>query len=565
MAQHAIIEVRDVSQRVRGGRLTLHGVSLTIGPGELVAIIGGSGTGKTTLLDTICGLASPAAGEVRWDGLRGGFGYVPQDDIIHLDLPLRRTLRYAARLRLPAAATADEVDGAVRDVLRVLGLADRGDVPVGSLSGGQRKRASIAVELLTRPGVFFLDEPTSGLDPARGAELMRVLRRLASEGTTVVLTTHNPLDAARCDKIAVLADGGYLAFFGPPAEACAYFTTDGIEGIYERLAGEGTPQWWGQRFVDSRILPARNGRPLAAPALGADGTDIHRVIGPVRQWALLTQRNVDILVRNRLTLAILIGSPIMVLLMFAVLFRPGAFDPAQPSPGTTVMILFWIAFGGFFFGLTYGLLQISTEFAVLRRERFAGLRAGPYVLAKAGVLLPLLVVVDAALLGVLRVLDRLPPHGDYGAIFLTLVLASASALGLGLLISAAVSQPAQATLALPMVCFPQVLFVGAILPVPVMAAVGRWISYAMSNRWAFEGLGHSLGVERLWAHGRSPLGPPLLASYGDTFSHAVAMDWAILGGFTVAFLAAACAVVVRKTRQQRMRGASPSRSGSRSR
>jgi ABC-type multidrug transport system ATPase subunit len=570
MAQ-AVIEVHDVSQRVRGGRLTLHGVSLTIGPGELVAIIGGSGTGKTTLLDTICGLVPPAAGEVRYEAGRGGFGYVPQDDIIHAELPLRRTLRYAARLRLPADATAGEIDGAVADVLRVLDLDSRADVPVGSLSGGQRKRASIAVELLTRPRVFFLDEPTSGLDPARGAELMRVLRRLASEGTTVVLTTHNPLDAGRCDKIAVLADEGYLAFFGPPAEACAYFAAGSIEEIYERLAGDGTPQSWGQRFADAQLAAPSPAPPEAEPP--AEGT--RRVIGPIRQWILLIRRNADILVRNRLTLAILIGSPVMVLLMFAVLFRPGAFDPAHPSPSSTVMIIFWIAFGGFFFGLTYGLLQISTEFAVLRRERFAGLRAGPYVLAKACVLLPLLVAVDAALLGVLRALSRLPAHGDYGAMFLTLVLASASALGLGLLISAAVSEPAQATLALPMVCFPQVLFVGAILPIPVMAAVGRWISYAMSNRWAFEGLGHSLGVDRLWAAGRSPLGPPLLASYGGTFSHAAAADWAILGGFTVAFLAATCAVVVRKTPrqritvrknpQQRIRGDSPSRSGSRSR
>jgi ABC-type transport system involved in multi-copper enzyme maturation permease subunit len=133
-------------------------------------------------------------------------------------------------------------------------------------------------------------------------------------------------------------------------------------------------------------------------------------------------------------------------------------------------------------------------------------------------------------------------------VFAILPLSSAAALGLGLLISAAVSEPAQATIAMPMVCFPQVLFVGAILPVPVMAVVGRWISYAMSNRWAFEGLGHSLGVNRLWADGGSPLGPPLLASYGNTFSHPVAADAAILAGFTVAFLAATCAVIVRKTR-----------------
>lgn len=114
MAQQAIIEVRDICQRVNGGRQTLHDISLTIGQGELVAIIGGSGTGKTTLLDTICGLLPPAPGEICYDGQPGGFGYVPQDDIIHLDLPLRRTLRYAARLRLPARATPAEIDTAVR-------------------------------------------------------------------------------------------------------------------------------------------------------------------------------------------------------------------------------------------------------------------------------------------------------------------------------------------------------------------------------------------------------------------------------------------------------------------
>jgi ABC-type multidrug transport system ATPase subunit len=540
-----LIALRGVSQQVRDGELILRGISLTIGRGELVAIIGGSGTGKTTLLDTMCGLRPPAAGEVH-RGERGRHGYVPQDDIIHLGLPLRRTLRYTAKLRLPAGTTAEQADQAVTGVLKALELADRADVGVGSLSGGQRKRASIAAELLTRPGVFFLDEPTSGLDPARGAELMRTLRQLASEGTTVVLTTHNPLDAQRCDKIAVLADQGYLAFFGTPEAACGYFGTGSLSEIYERLAGQDSGQEWGRRFAESAPPPETtvpentdreitNSKELAA-------------IGSFRQWLLLTRRNAEILARSRLTLAILIGSPIMVLAMFVVLFKPHAFGPGQPNPQTTVMILFWVAFGGFFFGLTYGLLQICSEFAVLRRERFVGLRAGPYVLAKVAVLLPLLAVVDAAFLLVLRALGRLPAAGDYGAVFLTLVLSTAAALGLGLLISAAVSEPSQATIAMPMVCFPQVLFVGAILPVPVMAAVGRWISYAMSNRWAFEALGHSFGVNRLWADGGSPFGPPLLASYGDTFSHPVAADVAILAGFTVAFLAATCAVIVRRTR-----------------
>jgi ABC-type multidrug transport system ATPase subunit/ABC-type multidrug transport system permease subunit len=578
----AAIDVRAISQRVRSGTTTLRDVSFTVTRGELVAIIGASGSGKTTLLDAMCGLRPPTSGSVIRSS--GNVGYVPQDDIIPLALPLARTLRYAAALR--EVSDPDAVD----DALRALDLAGRSAVPVGHLSGGERKRASIASELLARPGLFFLDEPTSGLDPARGAELMRVLRRLTSAGTTVVLTTHNPLDADRCDKVAVLAAGGHLVFFGTPAAAREYFGADTLDEIYERLAGLSDPvKAWSRRFLkfsrtsaavspastpppppgarvrvpvaSGPMSPAARSATAAAPgstAPAANGTAgaaspipaelASGVLRPLRQWILLTMRNADVLARTRLTLAMLAGSPVAVLLMFLVLFRPGAFDPAHPSPTATVMILFWVAFGGFFFGLTYGLLQICAEFAVLRRERFAGLSAGAYVLAKAAVLLPLLAVVDLLFLVVLRVLGRLPGSGDYPATFVTLLLCSAAALGLGLLVSAAVSEPSQATIAMPMACFPQVLFVGAILPVPTMAVAGKWISYAMTNRWAFEALGNSLGVARLWATGRSPLGPPLLASYGSTFGRAVGVDWLILAAFTVAFFAATIAVVIRKTR-----------------
>jgi ABC-type multidrug transport system ATPase subunit len=547
------IEATDLSQRVDGDRATLDGVSLTIESGQLVAIVGGSGAGKTTLLDALAGLRPPAAGTIRYDAtgsLRWSeFGYVPQDDIIHLELPLARTLTYAARLRLPKAT---EVGRAVRDVLVTLDLADRADVRVGSLSGGQRKRASIAVELLTRPRVFFLDEPTSGLDPATGAEVMRMLRRLADGGMTVVLTTHTPADVRHCDALAVLTKGGRLAFYGTPGEALTHFGVTSIEEIYETVEGvsaeEGAPAEVGASAQEGASTEAEIVPPVPSPG-------IQHPIGGVRQWWLLTRRNLDILLRNRLTLAILLGSPVMILLMFLVLFQPGAFGPAHSDPPTTVMTLFWIAFGGFFFGLTYGLLQICVEFPVLRRERLAGLGVMPYVLAKATVLTPLLAAVDALLIGVLRALDRLPQAdaATYGRLFVTLLLSSVAALALGLLTSASVSDPAQAAIALPMLCFPQVLFVGAILPVPVMAVAGRAISYAMTNRWAFEGLGGTLHITGIWRAGTSPIGAGLITAYGDTFGRPVAADWVILAGFTVAFLVATCLVL-----QQRVRGARPS-------
>ncbi|MEU4470602.1 ATP-binding cassette domain-containing protein [Micromonospora sp. NPDC023888] len=540
------IAAGGLGQTVRGGRQILDDISLTIAPGELVAIIGVSGAGKTSLLELLAGVRRPTAGTVTYDGTApaGAIGFVPQDDIIHRELPLARTLRYAARLRLAPGTGPAEVTRRVAEVLAELRLTERAATGVGLLSGGERKRASIAVELLTRPGVFFLDEPTSGLDPAIAVELLRVLRTLADSGTTVVLTTHQITDVDRCDRVVVLTRQGRLAFSGTPAAAREFFDLRSLVEVHPRLDEASHPAEWPDRFAAQRD----DSGPAGAVGGGGSALPAPRRVGRLRQWAVLTARDAEIVVRNRLTLAILLGSPLMVLAMFALLFRPGAFEPTRPSPTVTVMILFWIAFGGFFFGLTYGLLQICTELPILRRERLAGVRLLPYLMGKVAVLLPLLALVDLALLGVLRGIDRLPPVDgtDFAALYATLLLSSAAALTLGLLCSAAVSDAAQATLMLPMLCFPQVLFVGAILPVPAMAVGGQWLSFAMSNRWAFEGLGHTAGVERLWRDGGSPLGPPLLATYGDSFSRPVWVNWLVLGGFTVLFLVAAWAVLVRR-------------------
>ncbi|MFF8024658.1 ATP-binding cassette domain-containing protein [Streptomyces sp. NPDC007896] len=540
-----------MGQRIRGAGNVLHDVSLDVAPGRLTVIAGSSGAGKTILLQTLAGLRAPTEGTVLHDGAQPGppgpeFGFVPQEDIIHRELPLRRTLVYAAGLRMPPGTTPESVGAGVDRVLEALGLSSRAATPVRALSGGERKRASIAAELLTRPRVLFLDEPTSGLDPVTGAALLRTLRALAEDGTTVVLTTHTLADLLRGDQVVFLSPDGEVAYAGEPGALCGAFGVGTVEEVYEAVA-RGVRV---ERAASPEVVP---GADTPSPRVSV------RRVGAVRQWSLLTRRGTALLLHNRLSVAVLAGSPVMIVAMFAVLFRAGAFDRAAPDPGSTAMIMFWIAFGAFFFGLTYGLLQICTELPVLRREWLAGLRIGPYVASKLTTMLPVLAVADVLLLVVLRALDRLPAAGwgAYGSLFVSSVLASAAALALGLLASAAVTEPAQATLMLPLLCFPQVLFSGAFVPVPRMTGAGEAISWAMTNRWAFEALGSGVGLESLWRTGTSPLGPPLLDSYGDSFGHPASRGWLILAGFAVLFLAVTWAILVRKCRE----GAVRSRAG----
>jgi ABC transport system ATP-binding/permease protein len=562
------IRAHSLDQHVHGHQI-LHGVTLQIEPGEVVAIVGPSGAGKTTLLETLAGLRKPTQGTVRseifgadTDQIRMGF--VPQEDIIHRELPLQRTLVYAAQLRLPAVTSAAVAGRVVDETLRQLDLGHRADVAVGSLSGGQRKRASIAVELLAHPQVFFLDEPTSGLDPATAGELIRLLRRLADGGTTIVLTSHSPTDIDRCDRVVFMARDGYLAFTGTADEARRYFGVDDLAQVYDRLEFERSPAEWADAHAahvaalalhqptsmgtDPLGVPPVSPSASPSPSTGTGtgtGTGTSRPVNAVRQWAVLTRRSAAHLLRNRLTMTVLAGSPALVVVMMATLFQAGTFDSGATTAGPAVQTVFWVAFAGFFFGLTYGLLQVVNESAILRREQRSGLRAGAYVMSKVAVLTPVLVAVSVLMLVVLWLLDRLPDAGAgvYAALLLTLVLESTAAMALGLLASALVNDAAQATLALPLICFPQVLFAGAIVPVNDMAGIGRGISHGLANRWAFESLGRSLGLGSRAEH------LPEMASYHSVFTGSAAAGWLVLVLFSGVTLISTAAVLRVKARR----------------
>ena len=270
------------------GKQILEPTSLSIEPGELVAIIGESGAGKSTLLKALAGVTRPTSGRVTVNGedLLGRLtdvGYVPQDDIVHPLLTVREALGYAARLRLPEDVSDEEIDAAVARVLGELSLAEHAETMIGSLSGGQRKRTGVATELLNRPSVLFLDEPTTGLDPGLETQMMKLFRELSRGGRAIAIVTHATKNLALCDRVVVMGRGGVLTFDGPPAAALEFFGVGDYDGIYaalpDKAAGgvanvvrvaSGGPR--SERGPAAACGRGTATRPGAAPAPGPDGS-----------------------------------------------------------------------------------------------------------------------------------------------------------------------------------------------------------------------------------------------------------------------------------------------------
>lgn len=529
-----VVRVDRVSSRV-GDVTTLQPTSFTISRGEVVGIAGGSGAGKTTLLETIAGIRTPSSGHVARSEPTA---FVPQDDIIHQEMPLGRTLLHAASLRLDVDATqrAEAVD----TVLQRLDLEDKIDVIVEDLSGGQRKRASLAAEMLTDPRLFLLDEPTSGLDPANASELMRSLRSLADAGSTIVLSTHSPADLVRCDRVVFVARGGQVAFVGSPTEAKVFFGVADLTDVYELL----------NQVQDAAVCAAAiDDEAPREPALQPPGDSADAwsdlAPSPIRQWVGLVRRNVDLIRSNRLTLGILLGSPVFIISMMTFLFPAGAFDADAGSVALAIQTLFWLGFNSFFFGLTYGLLQVVGEFEIVRRERRIGLSLCAYIGSKLTVLVPMLAVVNVAQLVAMEAAGRLPDMttSDRIAVFMSLQLLSTAAVAIGLHASSAVQNPAQATLALPMLCFPQVLFAGAVVPVSSMGWFSEAMSMPLAVRWGFEPLGRILDL------GPAATREPGTAGFAEAFTGSPLVGWAVLIGLIVMGTAATIRTLSRRTAQ----------------
>lgn len=471
------LQARHLTVVTGAGKVLLEDVSLRIPAAALVAVIGPSGAGKSTLLGALTGLAPATIGRVIWNGrdlyaqydeLRAQVGLVPQEDILHSQLTVIRALRFATRLRFPPDTSDDERNHRISDVLREVGLEAQANQRIDSLSGGQRKRTSIALELLTAPPLLFLDEPTSGLDPGLDLQVMTGLRALADGGRIVVVVTHSVLALDTCDLILLMAPGGRIAYYGPPGELLSFFGAASYPAVFANLDSERAPNRYAasslaQKYIgDTGLVPAPNYLgPPPAP----------RTPRPWTQLATLSARTLAVTAADRTLIGLLIGMPLLLALMSRAVPGTNGLSMAASSgvvtEATTRLIVLII--GACLMGSALSCRELVRERAIFRRERAVGLSTAAYLASKAGVL-AILVAVQGAVFVLLALLglpwpDSATTAGNPTIEIIVAVSATAVALcWVGLAISAWCTSTEQTMPALVAVVMAQLVLCGGILP-----------------------------------------------------------------------------------------------------
>ncbi len=502
---------KEVKNRAGGGKIKLlDEVSLSIQPNEFIGLIGPSGAGKSTLMDAMNGMRPASGGSVlinnsdlyeHLDSLKQSIGYVPQDDIIHRELSVYRTLYYVAKLRLSRDVSRKEINEIINEVLDVTGLTERKDLPVSQLSGGQRKRVSIAVELITKPSIIYLDEPTSGLDPSTEEKIMKLFRQIAESGRTVILTTHAMENIRLFDKIVVLMRGK-LVFYGKPEEALAHVGATSFKDLYDKLEEpveievkkvneskrneitEKVAEDWKQKFTKTPQYKANVYEPLKEIGkTQSEGVQKKRglgIVGAFRQWLTLSRRYLEILFRDKLNLFILFAqAPIVALLTFLVM------DNNRPRD----IVYLVLALVSIWFGTSLSAREIIRERPVYKRERMVNLGLLPYLGSKL-LILGIIVGIQCLLLFVpLKFFDlvglmKMP--GEFGGIvqLWTMLLTAGVGVAIGLLVSAIVKTSEMATSLVPLILIPQILFSGLVgVPTGIPAKI---IGLTMPVTWSFD-------------------------------------------------------------------------------
>lgn len=507
---------RHLTVTVDGGKQILKDVTFGVPEKSLIGVIGPSGSGKSTLLKALTGYRPADQGDVLYDNrnlykqfaeLRQRIGLVPQDDILHKELKVSTALKYAAKLRFPGDTAESEREARINEVLRELKLDIHKDKKITSLSGGQRKRVSVALELLTKPSLIFLDEPTSGLDPGMDRDVMQLLRGLADDGRTVLVVTHSVAELSLCDKLLVMAPGGSVAYFGPPDEALNFFGYSTWADVFSSFENYRDYDWAG-RWKGSQhyqlyaadldavapqsvaMPPAQQMRPTKPQGWGS------------QLWTLI-RRYVSVIASDKGFLALMVLLPAVLGVVSTVIpAKFGLAPPVAPSrfngdAGTIMLIL---AVGMCFSGAANSVRELIKERVIYERERATGLYRSAYLMSKV-IVLGIITAIQGVIICAIGFFPRdLPTEGlimpPAVEICLSVIALGFTSMMFGLVISSLVKTAEKTMPLLVMFAIVQVVFTGILFQVYDSPGLEQF-AWLMPSRWAIAAAGTTLNLGKL--------------------------------------------------------------------
>jgi ABC-type multidrug transport system ATPase subunit/pSer/pThr/pTyr-binding forkhead associated (FHA) protein len=489
---------------VIGGKKLLDNVSFELKPSSVTAVIGPSGAGKSTVLNALTGKLPLSGGQVLfgskdlirdYDQLKSKIGFVPQSDLIHSNLTTQQALNYGAALRFPKDTTKQEQHARVERVLVELGLEHRKDLRIEKLSGGQRKRASVALELLTEPVLLFLDEPTSGLDPGLDRQVMQLLRDLADKGKTVVIVTHSTINLDLADDIVIMAPGGKLAYFGAPSAVMKTFKANSWPEVFDHLTSDEVD------IADRSQAKFFGFKPNRAQETQLANTPLQ---GWFKQFLVLSKRYLSVIAADR-GYTMFLG-----LLPFALsavgLLTGSKFGLGEGSENLRNLnpdarsILLILLLGTTFIGASSSIQEIVRERVIFLRERSVGLRVSAYIASKIAVL-GMIVTLQVLIFAGITIGSRPSPseglliQSGFAELLVALVLVGICSMVIGLVVSALVSTSEMTMPILVVLTMVQIVFSGAV-PLGLDGILEK-VGFLIPAYWAMNMLSSTVDMNRL--------------------------------------------------------------------
>jgi ABC-type multidrug transport system ATPase subunit/ABC-type multidrug transport system permease subunit len=475
LSEELAITAIGIEKTYSNGVKALKKMDLSIPSKSLLAVMGPSGCGKSTLLKALNGDTPATKGRVllfgqellsNYDYLKTQIGYVPQDDIVHQQLTVEQCMYFTAKIRLDNPLDS-KIDKKINAILSDLNISHIKHNLISEISGGQRKRVSIAVELLTEPLILFLDEPTSPLDPQTVEDFLIILKKLSDKGTTVVMVTHKPEDLEYMDEVIFMAEGGNITYYGDSKKYKQYFKVDTAVAVFAQISGK-TANNWISKYLNPRPLSITTSQPIDVKS--------NSNTSALDQYYWLTRRYFRIKTNDTINSTIMLIQAPIIAVLICFIFN-------EISSG----VLFMIAISAIWLGTQNAAREIVSEQAIYKRERMFNLDILPYLLSKITVLSSFSIIQSFLFVLILSVgySDNMLDLNDPLRIFVWMSFLSIASTFLGLLLSSIVNTTEKAMTIVPLILIPQIMLAGLIAK--VSSPLVEVLSYLTLSRWGVEG------------------------------------------------------------------------------